>query len=58
MAGALDLIKWKQEKGEAGAAVILRAQLLDFACSFGATECVEYSKELFADWVATPEDRT
>ncbi|CAG7722585.1 unnamed protein product [Allacma fusca] len=56
--GALDLIGWEQTGTEKGVKVILRAQLLDFACGLDQTKCVDYSKKLFQDWQANPSDRS
>jgi aminopeptidase N len=53
--GGLTTVGKEQPPGEKGWKVNLRAQLLDWACSLGQTECRNYATRLFTAWNGAPE---
>ncbi|CAG7716230.1 unnamed protein product [Allacma fusca] len=48
---ALDLIKFSHPEGEKGTNVTLRALLLNWACSFEDSRCVDFAQEKFQEWL-------
>jgi aminopeptidase N len=47
---ALKLIGYKQKTGDIGTDVILRAILLDWACAFESSDCLNYATALYESW--------
>jgi aminopeptidase N len=54
LAGALNLVGLKQLPSHNGANVLVRVQLLDWACSLGLNGCMDYAKELLVEWNKAP----
>lgn len=54
--GALNLIGERQGANERGASVILRSQLLDWACGLKLDICGEYAQELFEQWFSSDQN--
>lgn len=52
--GALQTIGFRQNPNDKGALVLLRAQLLDWACAMNHDGCQEYANDLLSDWQADP----
>ncbi|CAG7667479.1 unnamed protein product [Allacma fusca] len=52
--GALDLLEWDQKPDEHGVNVLLRASLLDWACTLEHAKCKELANSYFDKWMANP----
>jgi len=52
--GGLSLVGERQLPNHIGANVLVRVQLLDWACSLGLDVCTNYAKELFEEWTKNP----
>ncbi|CAL8126792.1 unnamed protein product [Orchesella dallaii] len=41
-----------------GSATILRNRLFEWACNLGDSDCIQYSKDKFAEWMTDPSNNT